>query len=71
MNSDEFKQARKVLNLDNAEMAKLCNVSIRTIERWRAGSVVIPGTAERLVEVYVTLHASWPSAYDYTVGAVA
>ena len=51
MNEEELKRQQKKLGLKNKDFAEYCKVSVRSVERWRAGSVPIPGTVERLVEL--------------------
>jgi DNA-binding transcriptional regulator YiaG len=43
MTNLEFQAEQSKLGLTNAEAAKLCRVSIRTVEKWRQGTRAVPG----------------------------
>jgi DNA-binding transcriptional regulator YiaG len=48
--AQRFKQAQKRMGLNNAQMAATCIVSVRTVERWRAGHCSVPGSVMALLE---------------------
>ena len=51
MHSEEFKAQQKKLGLTNAQMARLCRVSLRTVEKWRQGTRSVPGPVTALLEL--------------------
>ncbi len=43
MTNLEFQAEQSKLGLTNEQAAKLCRVSIRTVEKWRQGTRAVPG----------------------------
>lgn len=43
MTNLEFQAEQSKLGLTNEKTAKLCRVSIRTVEKWRQGTRSVPG----------------------------
>ena len=51
INKNDLKKIRKKLGLTQAEFAKLCNVSQKTIERWEASGSEISGPITTLFQL--------------------
>jgi len=49
MTSSDFKAQQSKLGLTNVQMAQLCRVSLRTVEKWRQGSRSVPGPVTALL----------------------
>ena len=51
MTNQEFKAQQLKLGLTNIQMARLCRVSMRTVEKWRQGTRSVPGPVTALLEL--------------------
>jgi len=51
MTPKELNEAQEKLNLTNKQLSKDVGVSLRSVERWRAGTVKIPGPVEILIKL--------------------
>lgn len=49
MTNKQFKTQQAKLGLTNMQMARLCRVSLRTVEKWRQGSRSVPGPVRALL----------------------
>lgn len=52
--SQDVKNIRDSLGLTTRELAELCGVSKRTVERWESGDIKVNGTASRLLYLLYT-----------------
>lgn len=50
MNNIELKVLRNKNNITQDELAKLCNVSLRTIQNWEGGNIEIPKSKEKVLD---------------------
>jgi hypothetical protein len=55
MNKSYLKEYLSILKLSITDLAKLFVVSERTIQRWLAGDIEIPGSAARALEAWLLL----------------
>ena len=55
MTPAELANAQHALDLNNKQLAEALRVSLRSIERWRAGDVEIPGPVEILIKLWLRL----------------
>jgi len=53
MTPSELAEAQHSLGLTNKQLADALRVSLRSIERWRAGDVAIPGPVEILITLWL------------------
>jgi hypothetical protein len=52
MNTLDLKEHLSILKLSSADLARLLDVSERTIHRWLSGDVAMPGAATRALEAW-------------------
>jgi transcriptional regulator with XRE-family HTH domain len=50
MNNIELKELRNKSKITQEELAKLCNVSLRTIQNWEGGNIEIPKSKEKMLD---------------------
>ena len=55
MTPSELAKAQHSLGLTNKQLADALWVSLRSIERWRAGDVAIPGPVEILIKLWLRM----------------
>jgi len=53
MTKEDFKAARKLLNLSTAQLGKRVRLSGRTIEKYEQGISKVPGPVAALVEMMI------------------
>ena len=53
MTPAELAEAQHTLGLNNKQLATALQVSLRSVERWRAGDVAIPGPVAILIRLWV------------------
>ena len=61
--SKTFKTFQSRLDLNNAQLAQLCGVATRTVERWRQGIRKPAGPADKLLEICLMLHDNHPDVW--------
>lgn len=54
MEPKEFKQIRNLIGLTQSALAYEMGVDLRTVRRWEAGEVTIPGPVELLMRTWAT-----------------
>lgn len=50
MNNIELKELRNKSKITQEELAKLCNVSLRTIQNWEGGNIEIPKSKKKMLD---------------------
>ena len=51
MTPQQFKAEQENLGKTNKEMAALCKVTVRSVQRWRDGTRKVPGPVIALIEM--------------------
>ena len=59
-----FLDAKRELELDKHQVAKLCGVHIRTVERWIAGTRKVSNTVINFLDVCWMVKVKYPHAWD-------
>lgn len=63
---EKFKAQQAKLGLTNVQMARLCRVSLRTVEKWRQGTRSVPGPVTALLELCQQYHGAVKFLLDET-----
>ena len=63
----QIQKAQATLRLTNKQFADLLGTTVRTVERWRAGTQVIPEPISRLIKMLIWLYQDYPAVYGRVI----